>query len=139
MTQVLRWLAIIPACIAAWYFALFMGLYVRSVVAGFCPPELVVSGFCEASWYPAAEQIVICFGVALSAFLVVLTAAGIAPTHRVFVSKATLGIGTVIAILFAVETESYFALAAAILAGTLAVLVVTTLLSRARQADRNVA
>ncbi|MBB6598034.1 hypothetical protein [Luteimonas sp. MC1825] len=139
MIQVLRWLAIIPACVAAFYFALFIALYVRSSVAALCPPELVVSGFCEASWYPAAEQAVFCFGVALSAFLIVLTAAGIAPTHRVLVSKAALGVGTLIAILFAVETGEFLALAAAVLAGILAMLVVTTLLSRARHASRNVA
>ncbi len=131
MVQVFRWLALIPACVAAWWLALFIGLYVRSLIVGFCPPELVdVSGFCEASWYPAAEDAVICFGVALSAFLVVLTAALVAPTHRVLASKAALAIGTVVAIYFAVGTGAYFALAAAVLAGIFAVLVVTTIVKR---------
>ena len=130
MVQVFRWLALIPACIAAWYLALFIGLYVRSVVASFCPPDLVVSGFCQAAWYPTAEKIVIGFGVALSAFLVVLTAAVVAPTHRVLASKAALAIGTIVAIIFAVGTGAYVALAAAVLAGALGVLVVTTFVER---------
>ncbi len=130
MIQVFRWLALIPACITAWYVALFIGLYAHGIVDSFCPPELVVSGFCEASWFPAAEQAVICFGVALSAFLVVLTAALVAPTHRVLASKAALVVGTVVAIIFAVETDTYFELAAAVLAGILGVLVVATVVKR---------
>ena len=124
MVQTLRWLALIPACVAAWWLALLVGLCIRSVVNSFCPPELVVSGFCEASWYPAAEDAVICFGVALSAFLVVLTAALVAPTHRVLASKAALVSGSAVAIYFAIGTGAYFALAAAVLAGVLALVVV---------------
>ena len=139
MIQVLRWLALIPACVAAWWLALFIGLYIRSVVNTFCPPELVVSGFCEASWYPAAESAVICFGVALSAFLVVVTAALVAPTHRVLASKFALASGSVIAIYFAVGTGAYLALAAAVLAGILALLVVTFVAKRGHGATKHMA
>lgn len=139
MIQVFRWLALIPACVAAWYVALFIGLYVHGIVDSFCPPELVVSGFCEASWFPAAEQAVICFGVALSAFLVVLTAALVAPAHRVLVSKAALAIGTVVAIIVAVETDTYIELAAAVLAGIIGVLVVATVVKRRHRTTSHMA
>lgn len=130
MIQVFRWLVLIPACIAAWYVALFIGLYVHGIVDSFCPPELVVSGFCEASWFPAAEKAAICFGVALSAFLVVVTAALVAPTHRLLASKAALAIGTLVAIVFAVGTDAYFELAAAVLAGILGVFLVVAVAKR---------
>ena len=130
MDQSFRWLLLIPACIAAWYLALIIGLWVLSVVASFCPPEFVVSGFCEADWYPTAEKVVIGFGVALSAFLVVLTAALVAPIQRVWASKAALAVGTVIAIFFAIGTGAYIALAAAVLAGTLGVMLVVAFVAR---------
>ena len=130
MLQVFRWLALIPACIAAWFIALAVGLYVRGIVASFCPPEFVISGFCEAPWYPAAEKSVIAFGVALSAFLVVLTAAAVAPTHRILAAKAALTIGTAVAIAFAAGTGEYMALTIAVLTGSLGLVVVTVIVRR---------
>ncbi len=140
MIQLFRWLAIIPACIAAWWLALFIGLYVRSVVNGLCPPESLAYGFlCEASWYPAAAEAVLCFGVALSAILVVLTAAAVAPRHRVLTAKAALIVGTLVAIYFAIGTGAYLALGAAVLAGTFALVVVTHISEHWRLATRHVA
>lgn len=139
MVQVFRWLLITPACVAAWYLALFIGLYIHSIVASFCPPEFIVSGFCEAPWYPTAEKIVMCSGAALSAFLVVLTAAAVAPSHRVLASKIALAIGAVVAIIFAVAGGAYFALASALLAGLLGVLVATALVRRGHQIKCHVA
>ena len=127
MIKTLRWLAIIPACILAWYIAMLIGLYVLSFVESLCPPDQVVSGFCQASWYPAAERIVICFGAALSAFFVVSTAAAVAPTNRSLVSRLALGVGALVAIWMAIRTDSYFEFLSAVVAGMITVLAVTHL------------
>lgn len=130
MIQLFRWLFLTPACIAAWYLAAVIGLYAHRFVARFCPPMHVISGQCRADWFPTAEQIVMCFGVALSAFLVVLTAAAVAPNHHVLISKIAFVVGTVAAVVFAVGTQAYAALSAAVLAGAVGVWVVTRAVGR---------
>lgn len=140
MIRVLRWIAVIPACILAWYAAaLFAGIYVLGVVDSFCPPELVVSGMCTASWYPAAERTVICFGVGLSALFVIVTAAAVSPTHKIFVSRLALGVGCVVAGIMGVMASAYLELIAAILAGICALFLVTWWLRRPRLVPSNVA
>ena len=139
MIQVLRWTAIIPACILAWYVALFVGIYILGIVDGFCPPDQVISGFCQASWYPTAERVVICFGTALSAILVVLTAAIIAPTNRILVSRLALGVGAVIATVMAIQLGTYLELISALAAGTLGVLAVGYFAHRWRKSTAQVA
>ena len=131
MIAILRWLAIIPACILSWYVALFVGIYLHGMIDTFCPPQLIVSGFCTASWYPAVGRIVICLGVALSAFLVVVTAALIAPAHRVLISRIALVVGAVIAAWMALETGSYIEFVSAFLSGFLATLIVVAVSRRA--------
>lgn len=139
MIAILRWLAIVPACILSWYFALFFGIYLHGTLDKFCPPELVVSGFCTASWYPTAERSVICLGVALSAFLVAAAAAAVAPAQRLLVSRIALGIGTIVAAWMAVKTGSYLEFVCAPLSGFVATLTVTAVSSRAAKASRHAA
>ena len=117
-----RWLMVIPAGVAAWYFALLIGLRLLGLVQSLCPPEKMISGFCQASWYPAAERATICFGAATSALLVVVAATLVAPSHRIAMSRVALGAGTCVATLLAVQTDTYLALVSAVTAGAIAVL-----------------
>ena len=130
MVNFLRWLAIVPACIFAWYLAIFVGLSMLTTVEEFCPGAVVGSGQCTAVWYPSAERAVICLGVALAAFLLVAVASAIAPTHRIIVSRVALGIGTVAAAFIAIRTNAYLALASAISAGFLTTLAVASIEGR---------
>jgi hypothetical protein len=123
MIRVLRWISVVPACIAAWYVALFTGIIVHSRVFSLCPPELVAYGvFCDAKWFPAAERAVMCFGAALAAVLVVLTATVVAPSHRILISRVALGVGTIVAVVMAVRLGQYAELLSAVCAGALATL-----------------
>ena len=134
MTRELRWLALIPACIAAWWVALFAGLFLHSVLLSFCPPEMTDSGiFCDAEWYPAAKRILICFGAALSAVFVVLTAAIVAPSHRILVSFIAFGVGAVVATVMAAQIGRYAELASALAAGILASFAVTLTVRRSQR------
>ena len=125
MIPVLRWLAVLPASIAAWFAALFVGMHLHSVVGSFCPPELVVSGQCTAAWYPMADKIVVCVAVALSAAVVVVTAAFVAPSHRAGIARLALALGIAVAAVMAIPSGLYWELASAVAAGIGAVLLVS--------------
>jgi len=137
--RVLRWIALVPAAIAAWYVAFFAGLHLLSIVDSYCPPELVVSGTCTADWYPTAEQIVICVGVGLSAFLVILTTAIVAPSHKVLFSRIALGVGVLVAAVMGIAAGAYYELASAVLVGLGSLLVVTAWLRSPRSKSGTVA
>ena len=98
MTVWLRWLGIIPAAVAGWFLAFFIGHRVLGIVDSLCPPEEIVSGDCVAPWYPLASQITICFGVGLSAVLVVAFATLVAPSHRQVVAWVSYGLGASVAL-----------------------------------------
>ena len=137
---VLRWIAVLPASSAAWFVALFVAMHLHSIVEGFCPPELVVSGQCTAPWYPTADRIVLCVAVALSAFVVVLAAAASAPTHKLNVARLALAVGAAIAAGMAIPDGRFWELGSAVVAGVGALLIVAAWVRReGRSGSGNVA
>lgn len=125
MINLLRWIGIVPTVIAGWYLALITGLFLFASLDSLCPPEELVSGMCNASWYPLASRLLICFGAALSAFLVVLVASLVAPSQRKAVAWVAYAIGAVIAFYMAIlasrSSSHYLELMTALIAGLLAV------------------
>ena len=117
----LRWFAVIPTAIIAWYVVFIFGLTLVSAIGSLCPPEEVISGHCGAWWYPYAERTIIIFSVALSAFLVVVSAATVSPSHRVLVAWVAYVTGVIVAIYFVTQTSAVAEFVAAILTGLLAV------------------
>ena len=107
MIKLLRWIGILPAAIAGWYLALFVALIFHGLLDSFCPPDEVTSGMCNASWYPFASRSVICFGAALSAFLVVFFSSLVAPSHRGTVAWVSYLVGAVLALYMAVFASRY--------------------------------
>ena len=90
MLTVLRWLCVPPAALAAWYLALILALLLHTAVEGFCPPDQVVSGACFAPWFLRFSDVLVCFGAALAASLIVLAAFLVAPSHRFHVACTQL-------------------------------------------------
>jgi len=117
----LRWFAVVPSAILAWYAAFILGLVALSGVDALCPPESMISGLCGAWWYPPTERAIILVAVGLSAFLVVVSASAVAPSHRVPVARLAYGVGVVVAVYFVVQTSAVGEFLAAILAGFLGV------------------
>lgn len=117
----LRWFAVVPSAILAWYAAFILGLMALSGIDALCPPETMISGFCGVWWYPHAERAIILAAVALSAFLVVISASAVAPSYRVHVARLAYGVGVVVATYFVVKTSAVGEFMAAILAGLLGV------------------
>lgn len=125
MRKHIRWLLLIPATVAAWYGALFLGLGLHGLLFSLCPPELAAYGFiCEATWFDPAERALIGICAGVSAALVVFTAAAVAPSHRVEVAWAALAVGMAMAAYIGVRTGFYGAFASACLAGMVAVALV---------------
>lgn len=140
MGKILRWLALIPACIAAWYVALFLGLVLRSFLFSLCPPDLVSYGiFCDAAWFQPAETTLIAICAGISAALVVFTAVVTAPTHRVTVAWIALASGILVATVMGIRTELYAALASAVVAGFFSVATVLRFAKPAEKVSRDVA
>jgi hypothetical protein len=130
MSNSLRWLGIAPAALAGWYLAIAIGLYVHGLLDSFCPPDDVVSGMCLASWYPLASRVVICFGAALAAFLVVVASAFVAPSHRYRVAWIAFAIGAGVALVMSVAASTYMELFVALTAGLFAVWIVRRLATK---------
>src|SRR5262249_23392653 len=117
-----RWIAVIPAAVAAWYAALFLGLLLLPPIGSFCPKDDIVSGMCVAWWYPYAERTVIVSCVGLSALFVVLVAAAVAPAYRTRVAWVAYCAGFLVAVNFAWQTGAVAEFVAAVLPGPLAAL-----------------
>jgi len=115
----MRWLCLVPAALLAWYAALVIGLLAHSGLDRLCPPALMVSGWCTAGWYRSASDAVICFGAALSAVLVLLAAAWVAPSSKTQVIWVTLATGSSVAVWLGWSASAWRELTCALAAGLL--------------------
>ena len=117
--EIIRWLLVIPSAFVGWYAALFMGFLLYSVADYFCPPELMISGQCSASWHQPVIDGVIIFGASLSAILVILFSVLVAPNKRKLVAKIIYLGGVLLAMYAVYETSAWGAFAGAVLSGAL--------------------
>jgi len=127
-SSVIRWLLLVPSAVTAWYLAFFISLALHEVVVGRCmdsdaPPP----GYCQASWFPREllHDVLVFFGVGLSAVAVVLVAALMAPTHKGRVAWIALAAGATLAMLAAYGIGAVAEAAVAIVAGGLTAVVVS--------------
>ena len=98
MSQLIRWVLILPAAVAAWYAALVIGIGLYASLKKFCPLDQIVSGGCTAPWYLMAEKAVVAFGAALAAVFVMTTCTFLAPSHKREIAITTFAIGSIVAI-----------------------------------------
>ena len=140
----IRWLLLVPSAVAAWCFVFFFSLVLHEVVVGRCfnsdaPPP----AYCQASWFPREflHDALVLFGAGLSAVVVVIVAAVVAPSHKRHVAWVALAAGAILAAVMAYGSGAVAEGAVAIAAGVLAAVVVprTSIGSRhARVAPTNV-
>ena len=121
--RLLRWLLLLPSTYIAWWVALLVGIVYVSFLDWLCPPELVVSGSCTASWHRLALDAGVVAGAGLAAGLVMLTAILVAPSHRRLVATIAFGLGSISAMYIAHESDSWVAGAAALAVGLVALVV----------------
>jgi hypothetical protein len=133
--DVVRWLLVIPCAVAAWYVALILTVLVGAIVVGPCiDSESPQPRFCEAPWvqFALAHRLPIRFGIGLSAVLVVMVSAIVAPNHRVPVAWVALSVGAIVAGVMGYEAGAVAEAAVAVASGLLAAVLVS-LFSRGSQ------
>jgi hypothetical protein len=119
----LRWIAVVPCAVLAWYAALAAGLVLLSAVSDICPHEDMISGLCVAWWYEYAEWAVVKSSVAASAFVVVISAAATAPSCRLQVAWVAYVTGSVVATYFVTQMSVVTEFIVALIAGLAGVIV----------------
>jgi hypothetical protein len=119
--NLLRWLLVVPAACLGFVLSVVCGFGLVSLAGWFCPPELVVSGLCTASWYPFASDLAICVSAALGASVTVALPFLLAPTHRLPVAITAFAGGSLFALWILVDGGSslMFPVASALAGGLL--------------------
>ena len=119
----IRWLAVIPIGVVVWIFTMGVGVISTLFLEDFCPPELIVSGSCEAVWYqPVHDALMVMFS-GLAAIGVVLSTALVAPSNSRYVAIVAFAIGACFATYFiAMDPSDFWMLWIASLASGLAAL-----------------
>ena len=115
--NILRWLLIVPACVLAWYLSLIVGLILVSIAESFCSKEKMISGFCTASWFQFAENLIYAFCGGLVAFVVITVSYLLAPIHKDKMVMVAYFLGTVVAIYMVVETGAWLVFGSALVIG----------------------
>jgi hypothetical protein len=126
--DVIRWILVIPSAVAAWYVALVLSFLVVAIAVGPCiDSEYPQPRFCEAPsvQFALAHRLHIRFGIGLSAVLVVVVSAIVAPYHRVAVAWAALGVGAIVAGAMGYRAGAVAEAAVAIASGLLAAALVS--------------
>jgi hypothetical protein len=121
MMKFLRWAMVAPASVLAWYVALVVGFMAASTLDYFCPADQMESGLCMAWWHVYAMDTLVVAFAAIAAFLVVLCATLVAPSHKLQVAWAAFGFGCAFAIYAVSQTSELVAFFAAVLSGLLSV------------------
>ena len=129
---ILRWIAILPAIYVSWHLSLIAGMALLAIAEAFCPEDQMVSGLCVAPWFFWVEDAIFLFCAALAAALVVASAAFIAPAHRVRVAWMAFIGGCLIAAFLGWSTGAFKELAAAVISGLVAALLISWRDRRAR-------
>ena len=116
MSQTIRWILILPGAIAAWFAALVIAIALYQGLEALCPSDQMESGHCFAPWFSTASEVLIAFGAALAAALVMITCTLLAPAHKRQVAIATFAVGTIVAIIMGWKSD-FAAMMAAIVVG----------------------
>lgn len=96
--NLMRWALVPLSGIVVWHAVLLAGIAGISLLDRFCPPELMVSGVCTATWHaPAVEGLILLCTAIVSAGIVVIPAY-VAPAKRPLVAALAFGCGAVFAL-----------------------------------------
>jgi len=119
-----RWILVIPAAIAGWYLAFILGMLSVVALDALCPPEMMISGACMASWYPPAVDLLIIISTGLSAVLAIVGAYMVTPEaqRKMAIAYTTYSVGALTAGLWAFELNSWAEFSCAVALGLMAIL-----------------
>ena len=116
--NLLRWAVVPLSGIVVWYSVLFAGIVGISLLDRLCPPELIVSEACTATWHaPAVEGLVLLCTAVVSVGVVVIPAY-VAPARRFLVAALAFACGAVFALYAASDGSLWGPFFVAALAGS---------------------
>jgi hypothetical protein len=120
---VLRWILVLLLVAAGVFLGFAAALVFLGAARHFCPPEWMISGMCNAPWFPAAQRVALCSGAALGAFACVVLPSCVAPARRRRVAVGAFTAGSSYALWFAVTAgaAALLPLASALAAGMVGV------------------
>jgi hypothetical protein len=98
--NLVRWLATAPLAFLGYVVALLAVVLLTSLLSRLCPPDLLVSGLCTASWYSSVEVGAFALSTALGAALFVALPVLVAPSHRSRVAAVAFIAGAAYALWF---------------------------------------
>ena len=119
MTAV-RWILVPVTAFAVWAGTLLIGISGVSLLDSLCPPDLMVSGACMASWHrPAMAGLeMLCATIAAVGF--VILPALVAPAHRIHVAVVCFVVGGLLTLVLAIAGALWAPSAVAAIAGVTA-------------------
>ncbi|MBL8328639.1 MAG: hypothetical protein JNJ71_07280 [Rubrivivax sp.] len=96
----LRWLLALLAPAVGLFVAFAGVVLLTDLLVRACPPDLLVSGMCTASWYPAAERAAFAVAAFVGALVFVWLPVKVAPAYKNEVRWVCLSAGSVFAAIF---------------------------------------
>jgi hypothetical protein len=106
--RTIRWLLFVPSAALGYLWIFLCAMVLISLLQSLCPPDLMVSGMCMASWFRTAERVAIMFSIATGAALFVALPAAIAPTQKIAVAAGALAVGSGIVVYMCVQLGTSF-------------------------------
>ena len=125
MLTAVRWIVVPLTAFAVWVGTLVVGISGVTVLDSLCPPELMVSGLCTASWHPPALAALEMFCAGIAAIGFVVLPAKVAPAHRARVAVVCFVVGGVLTSGLAVAAALWWPSAVAAIAGIIALRITT--------------
>jgi hypothetical protein len=114
---------VIPASLLAWLAVLLIGIVAHGYAEkALCPPDDLVSGFCDNATAQAKLEVLFFAIAALSAIAVVGASVAMAPTNKSAVAWTAVAIGSLVAFMLAGVSVVWLS---AVVAGTLAAVAAT--------------
>jgi hypothetical protein len=115
-----RWMLVPVTAFAVWIGTLLIGIGGSTLLDSLCPPDLMVSGLCTASWHrPAMAGLeMACAAIAAVGFIVL--PARVAPAYRVQVAVGCFLVGALLTFELAIAGALWWPAAVAAVAGAMA-------------------
>ena len=122
MRRAWRWLCVLLAMPLAYLVTMLLAFALIAGLERLCPPQDMVSGACQARWYPRAELAAMSLAAALGALLFVVLPWWAAPARRAHVALAAylLGVAWMGWLLFEVGAPALAPALSAVAAGAVA-------------------
>lgn len=96
----IRWLLALVSPTSGFAVTVTAAIVLTNILEKLCPPELMISGLCTASWFPAAVKAAFATASFIGALVFVALPALAAPTFKSTVAWAAFGAGLTVAVIF---------------------------------------